>query len=1039
MKQSWFYFLMAVVTGPAGAQVVMNGLPARVFGQHMPVQPITSVAPNLVEGRELNAPSNIAFDTSSSPPIMYVADTGNNRVLAWRDPASLGLCGTNSAPTCGAADMVIGQAGMFSTLPQGPGVQGSTLSDGLNAPTGLAVDLMGNLYVADAGNNRVVRYPTPFQSTSAPHADLVIGQNSVSSGSQPNQGQTTPSAQTLALTTGRTYFRSGMAFDSAGNLWVADPGNNRVLRFPGPNSASNQLAQGIALPKADVVLGQTDFTTNGLGPTPSATQPASLLAPIGLAFDQNSGLYVLDGYARVLYYLPQNGQPSFQTGQLASRILGIAPAGVTYPNPYSLGQPSQPVPQGIFTQGNKLYVCDTGANRVVNFDVPANWPTATSAAPSPPAIAVLGQADLVSGTANRGQAQPDATTLSAPFAGASLNGEIWIVDGLNHRVLSYPKGSNGSSMAASRVVGQLTFTYNSVNLIEGREVFFNSPTFASAGIAVDGNSTPPHLYIADSQNNRILGFRDARNVQAGVAADIVIGQPDPYTSTVNYPLGSNSSPSSTGLHNPTGLAVDSSGNVFVADSGNGRILRFLSPFSQPQGKLQAADLVLGQSTFTDQNFDASQQTMKFPFGLALFADGSIAVSDSFYNRILIFARPKGGDFTNGQPASSVLGQPNFVSTIPQQSLVGLNSPRHIAVDTSGRLYVCDSGNGRISIFSNAGVAPNGSGAALSLPGLASPQGVIVSALTGEIWVADTNNQRLLHFPEFNALILNGQPNRQPIPANGPIAVALDPYDNLVVAELVNRVSFYFPQLAYRNAANYNTQPVAPGSLTYVARQGTDFSFTPASSSTSTWPTTLNGIQVLMNGSTLCPIYLITSSAVYFQVPMSAPTSGFADFQVFDASTGQIYADSELPMGEANPGFFTLNAQGFGQAASINIADGTINGPSHPVSIDGKSYIQFYLTGLGQVPGAPSDGSPPPQPLPAPSSTIILSTGCLDGVCPDSSVEFSGLASYPGVWVINFLVPNTFPIGCNNVIAVIYKNTLSNTGANGKVQVTFCTK
>jgi uncharacterized protein (TIGR03437 family) len=1038
MKQLSWCLLVAVAVEQAGAQVIMNGVPAREFGQHALARPITSATPNLIEGRELNTPSSIAFDTSVSPPIMYVADTGNNRVLAWRDPASLGVCGTSAPATCGAADMVIGQADKFSSLPQGPGIQGSTLSTGFNAPTAVAVDSTGNLYVADAGNNRILRFPVPFQSKSTLQVDLLIGQSSLSSGSQPNQGQTVPSAQTLAFTAGGAYFRAAMAFDSAGNLWITDPGNNRVLRFPGPNSASNQLASKTSQPMADIVLGQTDFTLRGLSPNASATRPDLLSNPIGLAFDLNGGLYVLDGYARVLYFVPLNST-GFQTGQAASRILGIVPVGLTYPNRYSLGVPNQVPPQGIFMLGNALYVCDTAANRVVNFDVPTNWPAATSSAPSPPAIGVLGQADLVSGNANRGQVQPDATTLSAPVGGAVLNGELWVVDALNHRVVAYPKGNSGGFAAASRVVGQLGFTYNSVNLIEGREVFFNSPNLPSAGVVVDGTSTPLHLYIADSQNNRILGFNDARNVQAGIPADIVIGQPDFYSSVVNYPDGSNSSPSSTSLNNPTGLAVDSSGNLLVADSGNGRVLRFPSPFSQPSGAMQAAELVIGQSTFADQNFDVGQQTMETPFGLALFADGSLAVSDAAYNRVLIFARPNGGDFTSGQPASSVLGQPNFVSTNRSSSSTGLNSPRHLAIDSSGRLYVCDSGNDRVSIFSNARVAPNGLGAASLLPGLQAPQGVIVSAITGEFWVADTNNQRLLHFPEYNTAIQTGQPEGQPIPSNGPIAVALDPYDNLIVAELANRVTFYFAQLAYRNAANYNTQPVAPGSLTYVARQGVDFSFTPASSSAATWPATLNGIQVLMNGVTPCPIYLITSTAVYFQVPMSAPTSGFADFQVLDISTGQIYANAELPMGVANPGFFTLNSQGFGQAAAVNTVDGTVNGPSHPVSKDGKSYIQFYLTGLGVVPGAPPDGVPPPQPIPAPLPTLILSTGCLDGVCPDSSVEFSGVASYPGVWVINFLVPNTFPAGCNNVIAAIYNNTVSNNGANGKVQVTFCTK
>ena len=285
--------------------------------------------------------------------------------------------------------------------------------------------------------------------------------------SRTKEYQTVPERPDVSIYRRRsTYFRAAaMAFDSAGNLWITDPGNNRVLRFPGPNSASNQLASKTSQPMADIVLGQTDFTLRGLSPNASATRPDLLSNPIGLAVDLNGGLYVLDGYARVLYFVPLNST-GFQTGHAASRILGIVPVGLTYPNRYSLGVPNQVPPQGIFMLGNALYVCDTAANRVVNFDVPTNWPAATSSAPSPPAIGVLGQADLVSGNANRGQVQPDATTLSAPVGGAVLNGELWVVDALNHRVVAYPKGNSGGSSrhgpAARRQLATWVPPYNSV-------------------------------------------------------------------------------------------------------------------------------------------------------------------------------------------------------------------------------------------------------------------------------------------------------------------------------------------------------------------------------------------------------------------------------------------------------------------------------------------------------------------------------------------------------------------------------------------------
>src|SRR5215471_20469507 len=105
--------LALVTVAPLLAQVTINDLPSREFGQPLLSFPLTSGAPNLVEGREFSGPSGIAFDYSASPPAVYVADTGNNRVLAWKNSAAL----ANGA----TADKVIGQRDFYSTLAQGPG------------------------------------------------------------------------------------------------------------------------------------------------------------------------------------------------------------------------------------------------------------------------------------------------------------------------------------------------------------------------------------------------------------------------------------------------------------------------------------------------------------------------------------------------------------------------------------------------------------------------------------------------------------------------------------------------------------------------------------------------------------------------------------------------------------------------------------------------------------------------------------------------------------------------------------------------------
>src|SRR5258706_9162655 len=201
-------FISAQTTPPS---TIFNPFPSRIVGQALLQQSgvLTATAVNLVEGRELNRPLGIALDTSVSPPILYVADFGNNRVLAWKNAFGFGKGDK--------ADLAIGQRDLISTAHQGPG---SNLSSGLFGPTGIAVDKKGALYVIDTGNNRILRYPAPFSQTGdLLQPDLIIGQKDYNAtSSSANEGNLFPSEKTLAFNNGQ-FFQASLAFDSPqGNL-----------------------------------------------------------------------------------------------------------------------------------------------------------------------------------------------------------------------------------------------------------------------------------------------------------------------------------------------------------------------------------------------------------------------------------------------------------------------------------------------------------------------------------------------------------------------------------------------------------------------------------------------------------------------------------------------------------------------------------------------------------------------------------------------------------------------------------------------------
>src|SRR5260370_19682302 len=149
----------------------------------------------------------------------------------------------------------------------------------------------------------------------------------------------------------------------------------------------------------------------------------------------------------------------------------------------------------------------------------------------------------------------------------------------------------------------------------------------------------------------------------------------------NFPFNDSNKLNDSGLSFPGGLAIDSNGDLWVADRFNGRVLRFPRPFDQGQKNLQRANLVIGQQSFTNKVTDASSSTMRQPYGIAFSADGHLVVSDPGLNRVLLFRKPAGG-FTSGQAANTVFGQHDFIST--SELLFG--TPLGISIDSGDRLF-----------------------------------------------------------------------------------------------------------------------------------------------------------------------------------------------------------------------------------------------------------------------------------------------------------------------------------------------------------------
>ncbi len=1020
-------FPLLLASPLAQGQVLYNTVPTRILGQALLQRSaISAVGPNLVEGRELNNPQSVAVYTSVSPPMLYVADSFNSRVLAWKNATTVGN-GT-------FADLVIGQSDPYSVTAQSAG---SSSNFGFALPTAVAVDAQGNLYVMDAGNNRILRYSKPFSqaASGALVPDLVLGQQNLSSGLA-NQGLLQPGPNTLSLYSSGGPLQGGMAFDGAGNMWVTEPGNNRLRRFPAAALAASASYD----PNADMVLGQTGFTTNAIPPNSNATQKNFLAAPSALAFDPSGNLFVSDAANRVLVF-----PPPFYVGQAATRIAGVALPTKTNPTPapvsaLTLGLGNQP-PQGIFFIGPNPFVVDAGNNRIVGYPPYSAWPAETTQF-GPTATFVLGQADFASSKPNAGNPEPSAKTLRSPVGIAATASDVFVADAGNNRVLDFPI-SGGSISAAARVFGQIDFPYNAVNLIEGREFYLYSGAqsvngvnyyLPGGGVAIDSTSNPPHLYVADAGNNRILGFNDYRQVKPGQKADIVIGQPDFYRALVNYPSNNTNQPTNSSLNVPEGVAVDANGDLWVADSGNGRVLRFPQPFAQTAGTMQQANLVIGQTSFTQSAKDATAQTMYSPYGLAFTVEGDLVVSDQALNRVLFFAKPANGDFTLGQVATSVIGQPDFNSSSannPQSGTGGLYGPHFIALDHGDQLYVADTGNNRIAVYRN--VRTTGNNPTISLPILISqPNGVAVNQTTGEIWVLGSSSSQVVRLPNFSQLQLGLGSPIQTLSIFAPLGVALDPSGNPVFTEGTNRVTMFYQVVANVNAANYFHRS-APGMLSSLfGTTATQFgSGSPVYGTfvNGKLPTSLGGVEVVVNGVP-APLLYVSPNQINFQMPNATPT-GQEDIQAIQVSTNQVLADGEFFVEQSSPGLFTLSSSGNGQIAAINADDNKPNSGSDPVKAG--HFISIFGTGQGYLPNAPPDGEPAPGAVPTALTTQVYAGGA--NVIPQGDVEYSGLApGFVGLWQINFKVPSNAAPGALPVIVIINGNN-SRLDAEGDPPVT----
>jgi uncharacterized protein (TIGR03437 family) len=298
-------------------------------------------------------------------------------------------------------------------------------------------------------------------------------------------------------------------------------------------------------------------------------------------------------------------------------------------------------------------------------------------------------------------------------------------------------------------------------------------------VAVDSSG---NIYIADTQNAYVRKITTDGNINY-IAGDGSIG----YTGDGGYAT-------SAGLVAPFALAVDSSGNVYFAENGDSRIRKI-------DAKSLDISTVAGNGTpgFAGDGSDPTKAELNYPTGVAVDSAGNLYIADSLNCRIRKVASSGSISTYAGNGTLSYSGDGG--AAIQAQ----LNNPQGVAADSSGNLYVADtlnnvvrkvSPNGTISNFAgNGGAGSSGDGSAATSAQLHGPEGLTVDA-AGNLFIADTLNAKVRKVSAASGVITTVAGSGTPgsggdgsaaasAQLNLPIGVAVDAAGNVYIADFGN--------------------------------------------------------------------------------------------------------------------------------------------------------------------------------------------------------------------------------------------------------------
>jgi uncharacterized protein (TIGR03437 family) len=745
-------------------------------------------------GSRLNTPYGVALDRAGN---LYIADLGNNRVRK------------------------VGPDGIISTV---------SGTETLLAPRNVALDATGTLYISEFGGHRVRRL-------GADGIVVVVA----GKGAPGFAGDGGPA--TLA----QLSYPAGLAFDAAGNLYIADSGNNCICKVSGGTITT--------------VLG-VDSSGNNL-----------LYLPTGVAADGAGNLYIADQGFHSIHELSAAGVVSALPG--AGRDLALDRAG-------------------------DLYI--------------ASGPQLLELTPTEALTTIAGDGSYEF----RGDgAAAAAARLFTPVAVAlGSGGTLYIADRDNLRIRVVNAAGVISTLAGDGSSGP-------------------APTQLSfpAGVAVDASGT---VYISDQDNDRI------QKITAAGTISTVIGTGTPGFNGDGLPA------ISTQVFSPGALALASDGTLYFVDTANKRVRKLSKGIVSTV--MQAAAR-----------------------GLAVDGSGRVCTSDVSVHSVLC------SDAAGNVTVIAGTGAPGFGGDGAQAAAAQLNAPGGLAFDSQGNLYIADTGNNRIRVIGADGtihtIAGTGAadfdgdgGPALSAT-LNAPVGLAVDA-SGNIWIADSGNNRL-----------------RKLTPDGVVSSVTQPP-------------------AVVSSASMLAGPVAPGEIVTIF--GTGIGPVTAAGATldasGRLETKVADTQVMFDG-VASPLFYVQDSQINAQAPYEIAGKTSVDVEVF--YQGELRGKVTVPVAASAPGIFAVSA-GKGLAAALN-EDGSLNSTFSAAPRGSVVTLYGTGEGVTQPAATDGQPAAAPFPSPVMPVTLSIGGYPVEILFAGSAPGFAGLLQINARVPAALLTTGTLPV------------------------------